>query len=81
MTKYRKPEKTPIVPATATRCPACGSTDRSGYHRTTEADYSGLTPDGQACTHIVRRWTTCAACGQQRVDRSYENRARKLSQN
>jgi hypothetical protein len=76
-----KPKKARPVEARPTRCQACGSTQRTGYHRTIETDYTGLAPDGQPCTHVVRRWTACAACGQQRVDRSYENRLPQLSQN
>ncbi len=69
----RNPE---TVDAERTRCPKCQSTDRQPYYRTTIAAYHGTDPAGQPCTHIVRRWTACAACGQHRIDRTYEFRKR-----
>lgn len=66
--------KAPIVPVTVSRCPSCGSTDRLAYNCTTEQEYTGGTPEGKPCTHVVRKWTSCKQCGQRRVDRSYENR-------
>lgn len=64
------------VHATAqpSRCPTCGSTEREAYFRTMETEYHGIDPAGQPYTHILRRWTHCAACGQARIDRSYELR-------
>lgn len=60
--------------AVETRCRQCDSTDREPYDRKTETEYRGLDPSGNACTHIIRRWTKCANCGQARIDRTYENR-------
>jgi hypothetical protein len=68
------PAGRPEVETTATRCPACGSTERERYTRSTSQAFAGIGPDGAPFTHVVRRWTRCAACGQARVDRSLENR-------
>lgn len=78
----RKPGRPPNSPtlerphsvAHVSRCPACGSTDREKYQRATEQAYSGTDPQGNPYTHIIRRWTKCAKCGQARIDRHYENR-------
>ena len=69
--KTKTKENVAIV---ATRCPACGCTDRSMYHHRTEQEFSGLAPDGHPYTHIVRRRCWCLSCGQHRIDRTYENR-------
>jgi len=58
--------------AEPSRC-RCGSTDREPYSQTIVTEYGGEF-NGQPFTHIVRRWTKCAACGQARVDKSHENR-------
>lgn len=63
----------PTAEAQLTRCRKCGSTDRTPYRRTTETAHNGQ-HQGQPYTHIVRRWTSCAACGQARVDMTHENR-------
>lgn len=63
------------VEAPKSRCPSCGSTDRGPYHRTVETPYPGSDALGNPCTHVVRRYTRCAACGQHRVDKSYELRS------
>ena len=62
------------IDAPKSRCPSCGSTDRLPYHRTVETPYPGADALGNPCTHVVRRWTRCAACGQHRIDKSYELR-------
>jgi len=55
------------------RC-ACGSTERKPYTGTPHVqEYSGIN-NGKEYTHIVRRVTKCARCGQARRDLSYENR-------
>ncbi|MBX3437822.1 MAG: hypothetical protein KF861_10050 [Planctomycetaceae bacterium] len=63
----------PTAEALLTRCIKCGSTERTAYRRTTETAHHG-TKHGEPYTHIIRRWTSCAACGQHRVDMSHENR-------
>lgn len=55
------------------QCPSCGSTERGRVLSTIEQEYADIR-DGQPHTHIVRRRTTCASCGQQRIETSYENR-------
>lgn len=59
-----------------TRCLTCGSTDREPYYKTTAIHHGGVDPEGNPYTHIVRRWTRCAACLEKtpRIDRFYENR-------
>lgn len=63
----------PTAEAQLTRCRKCESTDRTPYRRTTETAHRGEI-HGRPYTHIVRRWTSCATCGQHRVDVSHENR-------
>lgn len=59
--------------AAASRCPACGSTNRNAYEGTPNVqEYSGES-NGQPYTHIVRRRCQCADCGQYRIDRTFEN--------
>jgi hypothetical protein len=57
------------------RCirPGCESTDRAPYGKRRVQAYAGVLADGTPYTHIVRRPTKCLACGQARIDRSYEN--------
>jgi hypothetical protein len=62
------------VTVSASRCPSCGSTEREKYHRTDETPYCGPPRDDGPATHLVRRWTRCLSCGQNRIDRFYENR-------
>jgi hypothetical protein len=70
-----QPHKAPVVQCEKTRCPTCGSTERSGYHNVMEQQYGGVDLKGRPYTHIVRRRTVCGGCGQARIDRTYENRA------
>jgi NAD-dependent SIR2 family protein deacetylase len=60
------------------RCAKCGSTERGPYTKRTEFPRAE-TPDGRPCTHVVIRWTHCAACGQHRIDRCFENRIVKAA--
>lgn len=61
-----------------TRCPKCGSTDRTPYTLRLVQRHEGFDPAGKPYTAIVRRRTSCAACGQHRIDRHYEfKRAKK----
>jgi hypothetical protein len=55
------------------RCRVCGSTERTAYTKKTEQAYAGENESG-SYTHIIRRWTSCAKCGQSRIERSHENR-------
>jgi len=72
-----KTQPRPEAVAVPTRCPVCGSTERKPYTQTRVQEWAGTDPDGHPYTHIVRRWTACAACGQARIDRVYENRPDK----
>lgn len=63
---------TPTTEVEASRCRACGSTNRTGYHHVTVQEYAGVTGDGRPYTSIVRRRTECLDCGQTRIDRSFE---------
>ena len=62
-----------VEPSRCTR-PGCGSTERERYYSTQIQPFAGEDAMGRPFTHIVRRWTRCKACGQPRVDRSFENR-------
>jgi hypothetical protein len=70
------PARLPRVFAPPHRCPACDSTEHTGYEGTQShvLDYPGIAPDGQPYTRKVWRYTTCATpgCRQRRVDCSYE---------
>jgi hypothetical protein len=68
-----------IVDVAVSRCTACGSTNRLGYHHTAITEQGGLTPDGQVYERIVRRYCRCADCGQTRIDRSYETGPRSAA--
>lgn len=56
------------------RCPKCGSTNRSAYLSKHEQTFAGLDASGQPYTHIIRQRTSCDDCGQHRIDRTLENR-------
>lgn len=60
-----------------TRCQRCQSTNRNPYTSRVEQAYAGTTLGGQPYTHIVRRRTSCADCGQHRIDKHYEFRRPK----
>lgn len=78
----RKPGRPPgsenkdydVVTVEPTRCLGCQSTEREAYFRTTVQPFAGVDPSGRPYTHVVRRYTRCAGCGQLRIDRSLENR-------
>jgi len=70
--KGAKTKPRDVVTATPTRCKVCGSTERGPITQTKRTPHSGWTPGGEPYTEIVRRWTSCATCGQVRIDRSYE---------
>lgn len=69
----------PVNNVPASSCPVCGSTEREDYAATTTQPYSGITPEGQPYTEIIRRRTRCLSCGQTRIDRTYANRRKKKS--
>lgn len=68
--------KPPVATVPTSRCVKCDSTERERYFRTEEKEIAGVDPEGNAYTHVVWRWTRCSECGQVRVDRTYENRAK-----
>lgn len=70
--RARRPKREQVQ-LTASRCPKCGSTERTNYHNKSETEYRGQWK-GEPCTHLVRRRTECLACGQHRVDIVPENR-------
>ena len=72
--KGSRTRRLPVVTVAATQCQKCGSTERGRYTRTTETPHPCVW-DGRSYTHVVRRWTACAACGQSRIDRTLENRS------
>jgi len=55
------------------RCPKCGSTDRTRYTAKTVVNFDGVSPKGQPYTSIVLRYTQCANenCRQHRIDRFF----------
>lgn len=69
-----KTEPRPVAELKLSRCPACGSTERSEYRAKREMSFQGLSPDGHRCDAVVWRHTTCLSCGQLRIDKSWELR-------
>lgn len=63
---------TTTVDVELSRCPCCGSTERSEYLDRLVQEYEGTTPAGDPYNRIVRRRTRCLSCGQQRIDRTFE---------
>jgi len=59
------------VPVEASRCRACGSTERTKYINRREHEIEGE-HNGQPYNLVVWRRCTCTACGQARDDRTYE---------
>ena len=60
-----------VVDVRVSQCPMCDSTERKHYRDPRRVDGDGITPDGRPYTAVILRPTTCANCGQHRVDRSY----------
>jgi hypothetical protein len=54
------------------RCPKCGSADRSDYWGRQVQECAGVLADGRAYRRIVRRRCRCAVCGQVRIDKTCE---------
>jgi hypothetical protein len=69
-----KREQPKVVESFPTSCRACGSTERTAYHDTTEHAISGDHPTFGEYSHVVFRRTECKSCGQCRVDKAYELR-------
>lgn len=75
----KKPPGEPTLTQTveASACPTCHSTDRQRYDRSETVqlhpeDKPGETgPERRPWTHLRRAWTTCAKCGQRRIDRLF----------
>ena len=65
---------TDIQTVILSRCKRCGSTERTKYGSPRIQEYAGILANGDRYTHIVRNRTRCLACGQARIDRSFENR-------
>lgn len=59
--------------AVVSRCPKCGSTERTAYTKTTEIDVIGEEA-GLPFNTVVWRTCKCLACGQWRRDRTTELR-------
>jgi len=70
-------KNSPEVEAELSRCPKCGSTERTAYTGKHEQAYAGLDPFNQPFTHIIKQRTACVDCGQHRIDRTLENRPAK----
>lgn len=59
------------VVADVSRCPSCGSTERTPYTDRQELEYEGER-DGKSYNRVIWRTCSCAACGQHRKDKSFE---------
>ncbi len=55
-----------------TRCRKCDSTERTKYTTIKEMEHAGVR-DGKPYTRVIWRHTSCASCGQVRIDQHYEN--------
>lgn len=77
--KSRGPNVTEVVDVKVSHCRKCHSTERTAYTNTVEREISGVTSDQRPYTHILWRSTKCAACGQARKDRCFENRKTERS--
>jgi hypothetical protein len=63
-----------IVEAPASRCSKCQSTRRTAYQpNPIRKEIAGIDPVSGPYTAIVWRRTTCADCGQARIDRQHVN--------
>ena len=59
-----------VVPGKLTHCKMCGSTDRPKY----EGEARGGDQDGNLYNCVSWRRTSCATCGQHRIDQFFEMR-------
>lgn len=62
----------PVVTVEPSRCPECGATDREDYNNTVTREIPGVLPDGRPYCRVTWRRTRCLACGQHRIDKTYE---------
>lgn len=65
--KNRK--KVAVAKMERTRCPTCGSKNRSAYCQKREMEASGKDRDGRIFTAVTWRRCQCRGCGQWRDDR------------
>lgn len=73
MTRKKRPRgKAVRIDVNASRCPRCGSAERTPYHRIITRPISGELPTGELYQAITWRRTNCGSCGQARVERTYE---------
>jgi hypothetical protein len=71
------PAATAAAPAAPqTICITCGSARREPYRLHSVQEYASIDRAGKPYTHIVRNFTRCLDCGQNRIDRILENRPR-----
>ena len=64
-----------VVPGALTRCKMCGSTDRTKYEGEPRLMISGgVDQDGNPYNVVSWRRTSCATCGQHRIDQFFEMR-------
>jgi len=61
---------TSTVETAATRCKQCGSSERTPYRSTYTKALSGEF-EGEPFNQIIYRHTTCVACHQNRIDKTY----------
>ncbi len=72
--KGSKTEQKPVIESRLSRCPICGSSERTPYVAKREMPYKGTSPDGRLCNVVIWRHTTCVQCGQARIDKTFELR-------
>jgi hypothetical protein len=61
----------PTADAPASRCPQCGSTNRTPYTHTTRHECNGE-HEGKPFNRVTWRSTSCRDCGQHRRDKTRE---------
>lgn len=71
--KGSKTEDLPIVDVSVSLCSKCKSTERTRYYSIKTMEYSGTTLQGNPYNFISWKRTTCKKCGQNRIDKFYEN--------
>ncbi|QDV53708.1 hypothetical protein Enr17x_57890 [Gimesia fumaroli] len=71
--KGKKTQDLPVVEISATHCPKCKSTERTGYRDVRTMEHSGIAPGGYPYNFISWKRTECLKCGQHRIDKKYEN--------
>lgn len=71
--KGSKTQNKETVQVVLSRCPHCGSTERTKYQNPRIQEYPGIDPQGRSYKRTVWRHTKCVQCGQARIDKAYEN--------